>query len=503
MRVNEEGLDVRRTIAFVCILGAPLGLAVLDTGTPSRSWWLVAAAPVGLYCIYALGVSCFFPARVAGSAPLRTGVTPRGSRRDTDWLLLLRGLACGLVYIWHSGVAFKHDFTFGGSGWWWILATPASLGMILFFTLSGYLMGKGFYAGKYDLSRSGVTLYLRNRFLRIFPLMIVVGLLVTIWQAPQALSTPQVGARLLLFQFNAVRGAPAVVPFWSLSVEWQYYLLVPAAFAITAAALRVFIPRPKMLLPVVTLLVLGVGVVIRHYQWVHHGAAAGFGPYIYATLLGNIDVFLLGFLTNWWVPRLARHSRFIGAVWPLLVVGIYLAYVSGLSGIYGTVMILPGLVALALVPVFVGCELWNRQARLRQVPQRKTAFLLFWVGELTYPVYLVHYSILISVQNGLPHATYLARWAIATILVILVAWILHMTVEEAVLNWRRHTHRATEPDKQMAPGIRQVDLTRLVEHSDSRLAPSAPVEVDRPHPNGGRVTSPTVVEGRVSRVGSC
>jgi peptidoglycan/LPS O-acetylase OafA/YrhL len=457
---REREANNRRAVAFLCILGAPLGLAVLDTGVPSRSWWLVAVAPIVLYCIYAFGVSRFFPARLAGSAPLRTGVRPRDSRRDVDWLLLIRGLACGLVYIMHSGIEFNHDFSYGHSRWAWILYSPAWLGMVLFFTLSGYLMGKGFYTGKYDLSRSGVTLYLRNRFLRIFPLMIVVGLLATIWQSPQLLSIPQTGVRIALFGFNGLDGTGTIGAFWSLSTEWQYYLLVPAAFAIALAASRPFTPTPKVLLPVATLLMLGVGFMIRHYQWTHHEGAASWATYIFPALLGNIDVFLLGFLTNWWVPRLARISRLLGAVWPWLLVGIYLTYsfvayefAVNVRHQWAFALILPGAIALAMIPVLVGCEVSNRKARLRKVPQRKTAFILFWVGALTYPIYLVHSSILFGVQLGLPHATYATRWAIGTILVILIAWVLHMTVEEAVLNWRRR--RATKAENRMVPETRQ------------------------------------------------
>jgi peptidoglycan/LPS O-acetylase OafA/YrhL len=474
---------MRRTVAFLCILGAPWSLALLNTGVPSPSWWLVAAAPIGLCCIYGFGVSRFFPVRVAGVAPRHTGVTPRGSRRDTDWLLLIRGLACGLVFIMHTGIVFHHDFTFSHSRWAWILESPAWLGMVLFFTLSGYLMGKGFYTGKYDLSRPGVTLYLRNRFLRIFPLMFVVGLLAIILQAPEVLTTPQVGVRMWLFQFNGLIGSGDIGPFWSLSTEWQYYLLVPAAFAIVLAASRLFTPTPKVLLPVATLLVLGIAIMNRNYVWTHHYAELSWSPYIFRTLVGNIDVFLLGFLTNWWVPRLARLSRAVSAVWPLLLVGIYLAYsfisYEGIFNgskqwfrIHGVIM--PAAVALALVPVLVGCELWNRKARLRKVPRPRTAFLLFWAGELTYPIYLVHTPILMSVQAGMPHQTYAVKWAIAAVLVILVAWILHMTVEEAVLNWRRRTHRATQTQKSTTPGFR--------------------AEVDPPNHGNGQVASPTVVD---------
>jgi peptidoglycan/LPS O-acetylase OafA/YrhL len=471
---------MRRAVAFLCILGAPLGLALLPIGGPSHSWWLVAAAPVALYCIYALGVSRFFPSGAAAAMPLGTSVMPRGSRRDTDWLLAIRGLACGLVFVMHSGIEFKHDFSYGNSRWAWVLESPAWLGMALFFTLSGYLMGKGFYTGKYDLSRPGVTLYLRNRFVRIFPLMFVVGLLATIWQSPQILSAPQDGVRLLLFEFNGRRESPipAVGAFWSLSTEWQYYLLVPAAFAIALAASRLFTSTPKVLLPVATLLMLAVGVMNRNYVWTHHLGAVSWPAYIYPTLFGNIDVFLLGFLANWWVPRLARLSR-VAATWPLLLVGIYLAYsFVSYEAIFGGsnqwfrihAVIMPAATALALIPVLVGCELWNQRARLRRVPRRRTAFLLFWAGELTYPVYLVHASILISVQLGMPQQSYAVKWAIATVLVILISWIFHMTVEETVLNWRRR--HLTKTENRMLPATQRVGLTRLVGHGATRLVPS-------------------------------
>ena len=43
---GERETNMRRAVAFLCILGAPFGLALLNTGVPSESWWLVAAAPL-------------------------------------------------------------------------------------------------------------------------------------------------------------------------------------------------------------------------------------------------------------------------------------------------------------------------------------------------------------------------------------------------------------------------------------------------------------------------
>jgi peptidoglycan/LPS O-acetylase OafA/YrhL len=308
-----------------------------------------------------------------------------------------------------------------------------------------------------------VTLYLRNRFLRIFPLVFIATLLVivslaTIWRPSGQHLAPQVAVRVLLFGFNGHDGVvDGIGPFWSLSTEWQFYLLVPAVFVIAVVVSRRFAPARKVLLPIATLLVLAVGVANRNYVWTHGGPTT-YPAYVYPTLLGNIDVFLLGFLTNWWLPRVVRLARVIAAVWPLLLGGIYLAYsfVSYQALIRGDLqwfpihaIFMPGLVALALMLVLVGCELWNRKARLRSVPHRRTAFLLFWVGELTYPIYLVHDAILLTVQGEIPHMTYAARWAIATVLVVLIAWVLHMTVEEPVLKWRRR--RATKIENRVVP----------------------------------------------------
>jgi peptidoglycan/LPS O-acetylase OafA/YrhL len=439
-RISSRG--VSRRFAFLLLVAAPFGLALLDIGHTSKSWWLVAAIPVVLYCLYAAGLRWWLPTRSARPARTRSD---RPSTREADWLLLIRGLAAGLVFVFHSGIVLDHDFTWGHSQWAWLIYSPPWLGMILFFTLSGYLMGKGFYTGRYDLSRTSVVEYLRNRFLRIFPLMAVVGLLAILWQSPSLLRMPQLGVRMILFGFNGYQATDSIGAFWSLSTEWQFYLLVPAAFAVVNALLR-----EKARLPVVTALVLFGGLIVRSYSWSFHPNAHGWAFYVYTPLFDNLDVFLLGFLANWWVTRLERARRLLATAWPMLLLGIYLAYafvsyqalgVSNPHWLRTFVVILPGASALALIPVLVGCEALNRIERSRSVPRHRTASVLYWIGALTYPVYLIHSSILDGVQKGIPHDPYLVRWLVATVLVVFVAWVLHITVEQAALRWRKDVVR--------------------------------------------------------------
>ena len=75
--------------------------------------------------------------------------------------------------------------------------------------------------------------------------------------------------------------------------------------------------------------------------------------------------------------------------------------------------------------------------------------MLFWIGALTYPVYLIHSSIFAAIQAGLPQATLETKWVVGTVFVVIGAWLLHMTVEEAVLNYRARAHRdVTSPYRQ-------------------------------------------------------
>ena len=60
MRVSARSTWDEKSDRVPLDSGCPLCLALPNTWVPSPSWWLAAAAPVGPYCIYALGVSRIF-----------------------------------------------------------------------------------------------------------------------------------------------------------------------------------------------------------------------------------------------------------------------------------------------------------------------------------------------------------------------------------------------------------------------------------------------------------
>lgn len=116
----------------------------------------------------------------------------------------LRGMAAMTVVVGHYG--------FPGS---------TGLGVVLFFVLSGFLMGKLYLPKTFD-ARS-VWLYVSARFARVYPLFafVVIATALINVAIPEAnifeLKTWQVDDHLLLYGSN--------MTIWTICVEFQFYLL--------------------------------------------------------------------------------------------------------------------------------------------------------------------------------------------------------------------------------------------------------------------------------------
>jgi peptidoglycan/LPS O-acetylase OafA/YrhL len=152
--------------------------------------------------------------------------TPRhklGSR--IEGLDVLRGLAVGLVMLHHSWIG-----VFGSGG---------IIGVLIFFTLSGYLI-TGLLMG--DLRRGGRVRYgrfYRNRALRLLPALYVllVGLaVVTLTIDPRGERHALLGGILVavFYVANLPLGVDyfTIVHLWTLSTEEQFYLVWPAVLAV-------------------------------------------------------------------------------------------------------------------------------------------------------------------------------------------------------------------------------------------------------------------------------
>ena len=142
----------------------------------------------------------------------------------------LRGWAAMLVLFYHS--VHSGAAAIGITGWA-VASTPIAAllyeghtGVALFMVLSGYILASGTF-GK-DISYAG---FLRNRFLRIFPLMIV-ALVFALYAAKDLDLGKAIAPFLLLANTQAAFTDPSglAATVWTISVEFQFYLIAPFLF---------------------------------------------------------------------------------------------------------------------------------------------------------------------------------------------------------------------------------------------------------------------------------
>ena len=139
----------------------------------------------------------------------------------TDNLLILRGLCSLGVLLVHCITLFPLSFDFG----LFYPNTGANF-VIIFFVLSGYLMGKIFWMGKYSLNLESTLHFYRNRFLRIAPLLYFsTAALIALNPGIVVGNVKQIiGDFLFINNFTGRIVNPVT---WSISYEMQDYFLFP------------------------------------------------------------------------------------------------------------------------------------------------------------------------------------------------------------------------------------------------------------------------------------
>lgn len=216
----------------------------------------------------------------------------------------LRACAILLVLMYHYKVVVSGADTFGffsQIGW---------AGVDLFFVLSGYLIGNQIFAGIIRQDFSLKTFYIR-RFLRTLPGFYVMLALYFLLPGVLGGSTPPELWRFLSFTQNlGLHTGTAFSHAWSLCIEEQFYLILPAvALAFVAVSGSV---NKSMVYAWLTLIgLIFTGIALRGWLWhnfVHDGET--FYRYIYYSSLGRFDELLpgvaLALVKNYHRPLWAR-----------------------------------------------------------------------------------------------------------------------------------------------------------------------------------------------------
>lgn len=330
--------------------------------------------------------------------------------------------------------------------------SAGSLGVELFFVLSGFILG---YHYLDQLARPGQGTYrhfLRKRFARIYPMhlasLLLLGLFVTVMARigrpvsnPEAYTAQTFWANLALVQCWTLDdcGLSWNGPAWSLSAEWLAYLAFPLA-AWTARFAR----RGAVLWSIIALVVVG-------QLWTTEGSGLHGGiPRVATTFLLGV---LLARVHLDGLPRLRWDAI---AAWSVAVsIGVSVALAQ--AGRSFTVVIpLFGVVVLALANA-EGRGLAGGLTRALS-----GARMRFW-GDASYALYMTHALVLaagaefvrldIAAQGSL--ASRLGVIAGYLLAILLVAAVAYQEVERRSRRWLRSSGPGGTPGRERDQQIAQ------------------------------------------------
>ena len=312
---------------------------------------------------------------------------------------------------------FGHDAT-------WLFRPYATIGMYIFFTLSGYLMGNQFFEDKYALTTKGIFSFFRARLMRIVPLFYFLTMFYLIYDGADFLRDfhPNQLAKILTFTYNIWPFEWSGDHFWSIATEMQFYLVVPALFFVCKRFC-------KNGFALTASLVVGLGFLEFYRAQLFPSALfpngglnmAVYQKKIYYPLIGNLDVFFVGFWLNMFYhwqsgsgtssaikrncQRLVIKLQNSNCTWFgwLAIAGCYVAttlmYCSDLQFFhmrFGIFNLLTAVATAILIVTARGAETNIKNAKLNfDACKKNPVRLLDCIGVLSYGIYLWHVSLMV------------------------------------------------------------------------------------------------------------
>jgi peptidoglycan/LPS O-acetylase OafA/YrhL len=379
---------------------------------------------------------------------------PKTTKKPLSRIDELEGLR-GILALW---VALSHIFCWCGFAMFpfavphflnqtvyhfWVEFSFAGGAVDTFIILSGFAISYMLHARSYTYRQ-----FMIGRFFRIYPIFLVCLLagFMTIYLMPFVLDAvgwrdneyfrlyvrPNLDSALsqpwahlvshLTLLFGAipekiilpVASATLLPPAWSISLEWQYYLLAPI--------LALWVRRPGGIL---ALGIVGCGGYFYSHFW-----GSAFLP-------GKLPLFLVGIGSfHLYVHAAHFHGhRFRLQVWA--------------AALAATLIIGWHWVALLIWTIVFGGVLADGSNPAERFLLKPRQFLLqpAWqlIGKISYPLYLVHWPVIILLMAGLVRwLPGISSWeALAVLLaaglplILLAAWLLHKWVEKPLMQYGR------------------------------------------------------------------
>lgn len=337
--------------------------------------------------------------------------------RNNDFPALdgLRAIACMLVLFTHLGEA----------GWCRHTTELGTAGVMLFFSLSGFLMGMNYFPGqahfRYWLA------FLIRRFLRVYPAFFV--MLILLWAIYK-----NGGGDLLPFGNRPLASFIAMKklgrPFWTIPVELKFYFWF--AVLIGVASICRFPIR----------YIIGIGGLLWLYLLQQNMLISVNNRVQFSFESAYFLFFLGGFLASRWPVRYRNENAFACVAWVCIL------------ALAGYVYLRLGLQRRTIFPVAEG-KLWGHSFLL--APFMTTTVLAFacakgsidgifgnramrFLGLISFSVYLCHIYVEALIGPHLRHAA--AQMLLLLAIICYVSWLLYLSVERPCNDFGRHVaHR--------------------------------------------------------------
>jgi len=358
----------------------------------------------------------------------------------------LRGLSFLIVFLSHAGL-----------GKW----MPASLGLGVFFVLSGYLITTLLRMEFERTGTIGLSQFYARRMLRIFPgfylILAVASALTYLHVIGGSVSGRGLAAQACHLSNYYIIGhgwwsdrAPGTWVYWSLAVEEHFYLVFPLCYLLMRRA--GWSPRQQVFgLAAVCAIVL-----CWRYVLVYVLLAAK--DRVYVATDTRVDSILCGcILAICGNPALDARSSERGGQRFWLAAGIALLAASLLVRDHRFEQTLRYMLqGLGLLPIFVWAILHPAGTVGRLLNSRMMCLL----GTLSYTLYLVHTTALYAVHERL-HLHAAPGGLVALGLSLLVALAVHRWVERPCGELRKRLTRAVAPRESVAAGNAAVPAARV------------------------------------------
>lgn len=392
-----------------------------------------------------------------------------------------RAMACLSVIEYHVHYLITSSFDFtavmgqlGNS----ILMAGWS-GVTLFFVLSGFLLFMPYAKHLlFEQQRPSTRSFYVRRALRILPGYYLALILLIVLAHPSYFRWDHLGNLSLFLTF--LMDAPSSYqqingPFWSLAIEWQYYILLP----VIAQGFSLFVrhgPSPRqrfwrLMTCLVGMILWGVGTRYLGNYYTSHPTETLLIPrsllnaillITYGSSGKYLEDFAIGMLccTIYMFTRNTAHDNKIGPylcrhnIWFWGTGILLLFFMSGWSAYVSQLIFLkPFIGAHSFLTEFGFASGFGLclTAILFGPPGLKLVFEwhpLRWIGSISFSLYLWHLPLLLffrdNVINNLTHsfpATYLLYWACVSLVIIPFAYLLYRFVE---MPWVKLAHTSRQ-----------------------------------------------------------